>query len=351
MQTTRFGGVPTLVWLMLMSGVLAGSVRAAGSQDPDGDGPDRLRYTAASLRATMLYAQATTAHRGGSGVAASRSVPLAFGLSALVPGLGQAYNGQWIKAAIAAGLEVALVAGYATWRNKGLDGRDAYQVYAHTSWSPIRYADWLNDYMVYLETEFGTRVDAMPIELTSAIRGIDVTNPGGWTTDEQHLVRDLITQIRAVESEVYHPETGATFSHKLPFFGEQQYYELVGKYFQFAPGWEDYVALEDENGNVTWIDSEGNFIATIDPELTGPDGSKPNVSATFFDYAEDHGRANDYLRNASRLSLLFVVNHLIAAVDAAVFARLHNNRLQARLQMEYVPAGSWQPMASLRVRL
>ncbi len=77
--------------------------------------------------------------------------------------------------------------------------------------------------------------------------------------------------------------------------------------------------------------------------------SKPNVSPTFFRYAEDHGEANDYLRRASRVSLFFVVNHLIAAIDAAVFAKIHNDRLQATVQTSLYATGAWQPVASVRV--
>ena len=85
--------------------------------------------------------------------------------------------------------------------------------------------------------------------------------------------------------------------------------------------------------------------------MTADDGSKPNVTDTFFRYADDHGQANDYLRRASRLSMFFVINHLIAAVDAAIFAKVHNNRLQASVQMSQGAAGEVQPVASLRVKL
>ena len=282
-----------------------------------------------------------------------RIVPLAFGLSAVVPGLGQAYNRQWVKGAVALGAEVALIVGYSTWQNKGLDGRDAYQAFAHDLWSPMRYAQWLNEYIVYLD-EFNPNqpISATPIDITDAIRGIDFQNPDSWTGEQQVIVRALFDEIRNIEDNIYHPETGASFSHKLPYFSEQQYYELVGKYFQFAPGWADYgEAFKDENGNVVWRDAQGNFIRAIDPEMTAADGSKPNVSDTFLRYADDHGQANGYLRRASRVSMFFVINHLIAAVDAAIFAKMHNNRLEASVQMSQSVTGEVQPVASLRVKL
>ena len=338
-----------LMLAALMGGFLAGPAWAEGDEDDKKKG-DKPVHTATSLRAALLYGQPLAVAEPGVKAPGQRSVPLAFGLSAVVPGLGQAYNKQWIKAGIAVAAEVALIAGYSSWHSQGVDGRDAYQAFAHNDWSPLRYAFWLNDYMDYLETEFGTPIAAEPIDIDDNILNVDYQNPDSWTSEQALLVRGLILQIRAVESNVYHPETGASFSHKLPFFGEQQYYELVGKYFQFAPGWEDYEFVLDADGNPTWIDEKGNFIGSIDPEMTAGDGSKPNVSDTFFRYADDHGEANDYLRRASRVSLLFVVNHLIAAVDAAIFARMHNNRLEANVQMSQDATGELQPVASVRMR-
>ena len=70
----------------------------------------------------------------------------------------------------------------------------------------MRYAHWLNEYMVYLESEFDTPITASPIDINDQVRGIDFQNPGGWTPEEQLVVRGLILQIRTVESNVYHPE-------------------------------------------------------------------------------------------------------------------------------------------------
>ncbi len=262
-----------------------------------------------------------------------RSVPLAFGLSSAVPGLGQAYNRNWIRAAVGLGAELAVVAAYANWRRSGARGRTQYQGMAHESWSPLRYARWLNDYVVYLAALPDNRsVTADPIAFDQALSAINFQDPSGWSDADRRRVRNLIQQIQAVESAVYHPETGATFSHKLPFFGEQQYYELVGKYFQFAPGWEDYQYVI-RGGVPVWTDEDGKYIGSIDPEQTAPDGSKPNVSPLFYRYAEVHGDANTLLRRASRISILFFVNRLGAAVEAAISARLHNNRLYSRVEL------------------
>ena len=325
-----------LLWTMALHPALA-----SGSDD------DELRrHTASSLRASLLFAPPAP----GSLASGRRSVPLAFGMSALIPGAGQALNRQWKKAAIAFGAEVALLCAFTSWRKSGVDGRDAYQRTAHTYWSPLRYVSWLNDYADYLnQLPDGQQVDGQPIRLEGLLEGIDLSNPGMWSDVDQLQVRSLILKIRALEDAVYHPETGASFSHNLPFFGEQQYYELVGKYFQFAPGWEDYSYVV-RDGVARWIDAEGNYLGSIDPEKTAADGSKPNVSKMFLRYADSHGEANAFLRRASRVSLLFLVNHLLAAVDAAVFAKLHNQRLETRLSVISDRMGVAQPAASVLIR-
>lgn len=305
---------------------------------------DSLRVTAAELRAQLVYAPfETQASVRQDEQGKLRSVPLALGLSAVVPGLGQAYNRQWVKALVGLGIEAFVITSSIVWDNRGRDLEDDFQQYAHAYWDPGRYAHWLNDYAVFLQEDFGTPIDAPPIEVPS---GIDFRQPETWSTDQWRTMNQFFSQIRAVEGEVIHPETGAAFSHKLPDFSEQQYYELIGKYFQFAPGWTDY-----GDGSATpWLNEDGTYSVLIDPERTASDGSKPNVSDRFFEYADDHAEANDYLRRASRVSALLIANHFLAAIDAAISAKLHNDRITTRLEVTHGLDGSPQTMATVRFR-
>ena len=291
--------------------------------------------SAAQLRAALLTVDTTP--RDTVGHASSRNVLLAFGMSAVAPGAGQIYNRQWVKAAVAIGLEAALVAGYFVFRSRGQDEEAAYKAYAHEFWDPARYATWLNDYVDYLELEHGADIDADPVAIPV---GIDFTSPESWSADDRQMARAFFNQIRGVEDDVYHPETGASFSHKLPYFGEQQYYELIGKYFQFAPGWVDYPA---------WMEA-GEFTLAIDPEYTGPGGSKPNIRGRFLEYAADHADANTLLRRASRISAIIVLNHLVSAIDAAITSKLHNDSLTAGVALRYDVQNEPQLLGSLRWR-
>lgn len=271
--------------------------------------------------------------------AAPRSPGIPFLASAVLPGAGQLLNGQRIKALVAVSLEAAIITGYVVTRQNGLNAEDDFRAFAHSGWSPVRYASWLNDYREFLIDERSASITAPPVQI---VQGIDMTQPSAWSAADRAAVQQMFNQITAIERQAFHPETGAAFSHQLPDFGDQQYYELIGKYFQFAPGWEDYPA---------WRGADDGFLPSIDPELTGANGSKPNVSDTFYAYARDHADAQDLLRRASEISLLLVFNHVIAGIDAAVSAKLKNDRLSTNMGLAFDPQGSPRPVVNLRMRL
>ncbi len=281
--------------------------------------------SAAQLRSGMLHQEMPAPVAAN----ASRSVPMAFGMSLALPGLGQAYNRNWIRSAAVAALEGGLLVAYFSWRDEGREGERAYQAYAHQFWDPRQYAAWLNDYAVWLEAGVEPENRTLQLAAIAPPAGIDFGAPATWTEADRQVARAFFDAMRAVENEIWHPETGAAFSHEIPYFGEQQYYELIGKYYQFAPGWVDYPA---------WRSGEA-FTDAIDPERTGANGSKPNVQGRFLDYAEDHAHANTLLRRASRVSAFLVLNHVLAAFDAAIAARLHNRRLETRMVVGYAGYG------------
>ncbi len=105
---------------------------------------DSLQH--AYLRSSLLHGQRGFASNpfvvvqsGGS-----RSIPLAFGFSAVVPGLGQVYNRHWTKAIGAAVVEAIVITTWATARSRGLNAEDDFIKVAHNGWDPSRYAAWLD---------------------------------------------------------------------------------------------------------------------------------------------------------------------------------------------------------------
>ena len=272
---------------------------------------------------------------GVFGSGGRRNPALAFGMSALVPGLGQAYNKSWIRAAVAGALEIGLWTGYFTWRGRGLDGRDAFQAFAHRDWSPYRYGAWLNEYPGY----GGPDLDIVSIE------DVDFMNPGGWTADQEQRVAAFFEDLRTAERASRYNNadgtgTGATFSHVLPNHGDQQYFELIGKYFQFGAGWSDWCAGRDPN-DASCFSIEGFEQRDAFAQKT----------SLFFDYAEDHADANTLLRRASRTTSIIVANHALAALDALLTSRFHNRGLEinSSVSLRQGPDGAISPVANVRL--
>ncbi|MEK7671576.1 MAG: hypothetical protein AAB344_05080 [Bacteroidota bacterium] len=129
--------------------------------------------------------------------------------------------------------------------------------------------------------------------------------PGGapWEQVNWNVLNEM-------ERAISLTQEGKYYSHTLPPYGEQQYYELIGKYKQFNQGWDDAPTT-----------------------YTYPDP----VTTKFDYYAGERGKANDYYSTATTYVTVAVVNHVLSALDAAWTASTHNHNIHASMQMQTVP--------------
>jgi hypothetical protein len=234
-----------------------------------------------------------------------RNAGLAFLGSLAIPGLGQAaVNKQWIKSSVFVTLEVVSL--YAHLKNKDL-GRDlerSYWGYVETGWSAAKYVGFLVDYhnFYYPDNPMSYNDLATP---GSNLNAIITTGSYPSNVRQEWPLIDL-QKLRALEARtLYGGTTGNAFSHNLPDYGSQQYYELVSKYFQFGPGWKDFLVGVDQ---VNW--------------------EKEGMSDAWFDGASKSKRFNDRLRTARSFASVIMVNHLISGFDALFSTRLHNHRIE-----------------------
>ena len=219
-----------------------------------------------------------------------KSPVLAGVLSAIIPGAGQIYNEDYWVAAAFVVVEAALVTTAIVYDNKGDDQTEYYEGYADENWSVVRYAEWLNEYQ-------NAEID------------IDYDTPG------------LQPWERVNWNELNSYETG---SHKLAPYGEQQYYEMIGKYHQFSAGWNDYTG--------------------------GPNNAL--ISPNFEYYSIQRGEANDYYNTASTAIVGIYINHLLAAAEAVWGAARFNNNLTVNLRVEpYNFATGTQLIPTLKMKL
>jgi len=207
--------------------------------------------------------------------------PLLSGLfSAVIPGAGQVYNGDYWIAGIFLALEAAVITTAVIYDNKGDDQTIFFQNYADDydnpdhNWSVVRYAEWLAQYE--------------GADLTKII----IPNSEGLPPWE-----------RVNWAELNAAETG---SHNLPPHGEQQYYELIGKYHQYAAGWNDYTS--GANNDL--------------------------ISSNFTYYSGLRGQANDYYNTASTAVVCIYINHILSAAEAIWGAARFNSNLAVNLRVE-----------------
>jgi len=212
--------------------------------------------------------------------AEDRKSPILAGvLSLLIPGAGEIYTEEYLKAGIFIALEAAIVTTAVVYDGKGDDKTIEFQNYADDymnpdhNWSVVRYAEWLNQY----------EGASIPINPDESLPPWERVN---WD------------DVNAAESG----------SHKLPPHGEQQYYELIGKYHQYSSGWNDF---------------------------TGG-GNKDQVSPNLIYYSGMRGDANDYYSVASTAVIGIYVNHFLSALDAVWSATQFNKDLAIKVRLENI---------------
>jgi hypothetical protein len=223
-----------------------------------------------------------------------RKSPLLAGLfSVVLPGAGEYYAESHWRAGGFLVAEASLWIVYAVYSKKGDNQTTIFQNYADAHWSVVLYAEWIE--------QNATKLNPNATSITGLVTGPPNLPP--WQRvdwDRLNASEDLVAQV-----------PGNGFTHRLPHRPEQQYYELIGKYPQFASGWDD-----------------GGYI-------TPEDVVTSNVSQRFLDYSKMRGKANDFYNVASTMASLVVANHVLSALDAAWAAWQHNNNL--KLEAHVVP--------------
>ncbi len=227
--------------------------------------------------------------------ARKKSALLAGTLSLVLPGAGEYYTQSYWRAGGFLLAEAGLWVFYGVYYSKGNKQTDLFQNYADAHWSVVRYAQWIQDNLSQLNPD------------VTSFTGYLIPNTGGLPPWQQV---DW-SKLNAVENAIAQ-RPGNGFTHLLPLRPQQQYYELIGKYPQFAAGWDDAGVMPVQH-----------IVAS-------------NVSQRFLDYSQMRGKANDFYNIASTGAGLLVVNHLLSALDAAWDAARFNQRLSSKLTLTTV---------------
>ncbi len=251
-------------------------------------------------------------NNSAASVKANHQNPFLNGLFSLaIPGAGQYRTDRYTKAAIFVAVEAALVTYVVINQNIGDKKTREFEKYANEHWSARRYADYIN---IYGANDYG---------------------PTGVNIDLNRVDNKDYSQINAWESGLH--KFG--FSHQLPKFGEQQYYELIGKYNQFKYGWDTYG--HDANGVPI---SDGGTPAGYDDLLAAKD--------QFLGYRDRRANANSYYYAAGFAGGAIVINHVISALDAYLSTKNYNNEITSSMGLKMQEIGGTSSLVSeLRIEV
>ena len=214
-------------------------------------------------------------------------------MSAILPGAGEVYAKSYWRAALFAGIEIALWTSNVINDKKGDDEDVRMRAFGDVHWSEHVY--WSKLY------RDGT-----------ASTGLSGALPDYELDTNQLLVgfdAEMANTLRFLEREL-------GYTHSLPETKTQQYYEMIYKYLhQFGAAWDDVPFLE-------FYDNTANL-----SNLT------PNIEK----YRSMRNRSNDYYQTATMMLNLVLVNHLLSAFDAAIAVKQFNKKLQyaVRVNQQY----------------
>ncbi len=225
-----------------------------------------------------------------------RQNPFINGLYSLaIPGAGQLRTENYTKAGIFLSAEVALIVYAVVSNNSGDKKTNEFQAYAEAHWDAVRYAKWINAFGV---PDYGPTMSFTPEDFNAIRDRKDFSKINEWESGLHKL----------------------GFSHQLPVYQSQQYYELIGKYHQFKYGWDTYQV--DING--VPVSDNGQYDNLLSSEKQ------------FKDYAIERGKANDYYYAASFAASALVINHVVSAVEAFFSTNSFNKEISATFRVSPV---------------
>lgn len=236
--------------------------------------------------------------------------------SAIIPGSGQAANGKWGRAALYFFADVAGIIYYIDRENTARDQESAYESFANQNWSVMAYAEWLVEYSEANGLNNGYE------DLKNEIAGKGGPDFANTTNDWNKVSLSILHDVEYDTPFIFYDKVGSNFSHLLPDYGSQQYYELMSKYYQFQAGWQDFYETE-----TLQCSPEAN------PDCYKYAWNGSEITDLFVEGRNRAEKFNDNYRLAGNILKLLVVNHVISAFDAYFVVKLKNSRLEPQANL------------------
>jgi hypothetical protein len=232
-------------------------------------------------------------------------------MSLVIPGAGEFYSERFVKSGIFFAIEVAAVTAALVYNSRGNKKTDEFQTYADLHWSAVRYAKYI---VAHGAPDYGPASANIAINENSSLLSWQQVDFG---------------QINAWESG-QHSEG---FSHTLPPHGDQQYYELIGKYEQFKSGWDTYPT--DSQGIP--ISDHNDYHGLVPQQMK--------------DYAVERGKANDFYYLAETATAFIVLNHVLSALDGVWSTAHYNKEITSEVGMRLINIGRGEMTVATQLRV
>ncbi|HVZ39388.1 MAG TPA: hypothetical protein VHI13_08935 [Candidatus Kapabacteria bacterium] len=297
---------PIVRYLLLLAAASAAAGPFAGSARAQSDSTGPTGILAVDLRAERLRVSppGVNAITAEGEARHPKSVALAGVLSGLLPGAGQVYaEAPLWRTILYGGIEATGLTLYFVFAQQGVNATNNFQNYADAHWDVTRYVDWIAEHYQSWDNQDVDKAAASQA-LAAIYLSHDPSLPPWQRID--------FTQLNKLERAV-----NGGFSHTLPVHGDQQYYEELGKYFQYRSGWDDHEPHSDS--------------LIFDPSRVTPHN---------LDYVSQREHANALGSYAYTSLGVVVINHIVSLVDAVLTARGYNVSLHSETHGMLMPNGT-----------
>lgn len=238
----------------------------------------------------------------------------AFLSSAIIPGAGQAANGKWVRAGLYFTAEVVSIIYHIDRNAKARKQERAYERFTHQNWSVVAYAEWLVNYSQIHGID--NNWELLEAELSGVSPDWSDTR-----NDWEQIPLNTLHNVEASTPFYFKDRIGSNFSHLLPAYGSQQYYELISKYYQYQPGWRDWYEMVTTSPTQNEAMYRYFWNGTDEP------------FTLFYEGRDRAAQFNENYRVAGNILKLIVVNHVISAFDAFFTVQLKNSRIETQTNL------------------
>ena len=253
--------------------------------------------------------------------------------SALLPGLGELYSGDWKRALFFAGIELV---GWSTWYTntaKSVDETDQYKAYADEHWDFLRwmehYYDWQHDEQYKVLFSSITESDTIYENIWEGSHHLSYTQTLNDEVITMSTLDECLDNVDVFDGfcdyytgsygnyELNEQAFNQLVEDSLNFMvvKDGHYYENIFKYNHFHAGWDDAA-------DITIYDSDGYLIAKSDNK---------------WKYRAMRNNVANYQEIAGYAISAVMFNHVASMIDAVFTAKAKNSQFTLSARPTFNP--------------